>query len=371
MRVAALRAAGLAAPAGIPAFDLSLDRVGAFRGAGIAWAGASSVPAELARLVSQLNDALTAEGFQTDPRPFQAHVTLARRCRRQPRANQATPIAWAVATLVLNASDLRSGGPRYRELAAWPLGPRDGRDPWVQLPRVVTPGVPSCDSISLRRKLARATCLTNERPRAADVPEGPGSPTADVRGRLAQRGRARSTWRLAKEMRISIARLPGTPAIRHLIECQFNRTVISGGTVCLWEFDSIFAVTIPRNAYVGPCASALPLLARNPAFACAADARRPPEHTRAAVAQGRPHSAAVLPARACLVAASSLAARATAWPQRNIDLRSSLRRRTRSKSCSARIEEVARRAVTRPRYLTSTSTRPCRSSVSTRRAPST
>ena len=113
----------------------SLDRVGAFRGAGIAWAGASSVPAELAQLVAQLNDALTAQGFPTDARPFQAHVTLARRCRRQPRANQATPIAWTVATLVLNASDLGSGGPRYRELAAWPLGPRNGRDPWVQLPR--------------------------------------------------------------------------------------------------------------------------------------------------------------------------------------------------------------------------------------------
>ena len=96
--------------------------------AGIAWAGASSVPAELAQLVRQLNDALMAQGFPTDPRPFQAHLTLARRCRRQPRANQAAPIAWTVARLVLNASDLGSGGPRYRELAAWPLGPRNGRD---------------------------------------------------------------------------------------------------------------------------------------------------------------------------------------------------------------------------------------------------
>ena len=128
-RVEALCAAGLAATADVPAFDLSLDRVGAFRGSGIAWAGASSVHADLAQLVSQLNDALTAQGFPTDLRPFQAHVTLARRCRRQPRANQATPIAWTVAKLVLNASDLGSGGPRYRELAAWPLGRRPAEDP--------------------------------------------------------------------------------------------------------------------------------------------------------------------------------------------------------------------------------------------------
>jgi 2'-5' RNA ligase len=127
-RVEALVAAGLAATAGVPAFELSLDRVGAFRGSGVAWAGASSMPAELAQLVGQLNDALTAQGFPTDPRPFQAHVTLARRCRRQLRANRATPIAWTVAALVLNASDLGSSGPRYRELAAWPLGPRNGPD---------------------------------------------------------------------------------------------------------------------------------------------------------------------------------------------------------------------------------------------------
>ena len=123
-RVEVLRAVGLAATAGMPAFDLSLDRVGAFRGSGIAWAGASSVPAELARLVSQLNDALTAQGFPTDPRPFQAHVTLARRCRRAPAALRVAPITWTVDGMTLNASELAPGGSRYRELAGWPLGPR-------------------------------------------------------------------------------------------------------------------------------------------------------------------------------------------------------------------------------------------------------
>ncbi len=130
-RADALRAVGHAATAGVPAFDLSLDRVGAFRGTGIAWAGASSVPAELAQLVGQLNAALTAQGFPTDPRPFQAHVTLARRCRRQPRTNHAAPIAWTVAKLVLNASDLGSGGPRYRELAVWPLGRFAAAEPGI------------------------------------------------------------------------------------------------------------------------------------------------------------------------------------------------------------------------------------------------
>jgi len=134
-RVAALRAVGLEASTGVPAFDLSLDRVGVFRGSGIAWAGASCIPAELLQLVSRLNEALTAQGFPTDPRPFQAHVTLARRCRRQPGANGATPIAWTVATLTLNASELAPGGPRYRELAAWSLGPRNSHEQGTQVPR--------------------------------------------------------------------------------------------------------------------------------------------------------------------------------------------------------------------------------------------
>jgi len=134
-RVAALRAVGLEATIGVPAFDLALDRVGAFRGSGITWAGASRVPAALGHLVGRLNDALAAQGFPTDPRPFQAHVTLARRCRRQPGANLAPPIAWTVATLTLNASELAPGGSRYREIAGWPLGPGNGRDQETQVPR--------------------------------------------------------------------------------------------------------------------------------------------------------------------------------------------------------------------------------------------
>lgn len=98
-----------------------LDRVGAFRGSRIGWAGASSVPAELAHLVSQLNDALTAQGFPTDPRPFHAHVTLARRCRRAAGMGVAAPITWRVDGMTLNASELATGGSRYRELAGWPL----------------------------------------------------------------------------------------------------------------------------------------------------------------------------------------------------------------------------------------------------------
>lgn len=123
-RIAVLQAIGAAAASAVPAFGLTLDRVGMFRGSEIAWAGASTVPAALALLVSELGDAVAAQGFALDPRPFQVHVTLARRCRKPPSVSRAVSIAWPVARLVLNASKLAPHGPRYRELGAWPLGQR-------------------------------------------------------------------------------------------------------------------------------------------------------------------------------------------------------------------------------------------------------
>jgi len=121
-RVVDLDAIGAAAAAALPPFTLALDRTGTFRGAGIAWAGTSAPPAELLRLVQCLGDALGAAGFPTDRRPFHAHVTLARRCRSTGSDPLAPPIAWTVSRLTLNASELSSGAPRYRELAGWPIG---------------------------------------------------------------------------------------------------------------------------------------------------------------------------------------------------------------------------------------------------------
>jgi 2'-5' RNA ligase len=120
-REAALLAAGAVAVGRVPAFRLALDCIGTFRGSGIAWAGASRVPAGLEQLAAGLAAALSEGGFAVDPRPFHAHVTLARRCRGRVRAPIAPPIEWLVERLALNASELSRDGPRYREVGAWPL----------------------------------------------------------------------------------------------------------------------------------------------------------------------------------------------------------------------------------------------------------
>jgi 2'-5' RNA ligase len=120
-RRAALAVIGSAAAAAAPPFVLTLDRVGAFRGAGIAWAGTDRSPPELLRLVAALNDGLAAAGLPVERRPFHPHVTLARRGARAPEGIAPAPLSWRVDRLVLMASDTLPARPRYREVDAWPL----------------------------------------------------------------------------------------------------------------------------------------------------------------------------------------------------------------------------------------------------------
>jgi len=117
--VAALEAVG----AGLPreGFALLLDHVGGFRASGVAWVGASSIPPALAALHAALAQALAAGGFPIEARPFQAHVTLARKCSGVLREALPAPVPWRVDALTLVASTLAPGGSVYRSLATWPL----------------------------------------------------------------------------------------------------------------------------------------------------------------------------------------------------------------------------------------------------------
>ena len=118
-----LIALGRTIAARAPRFALTLDRVGAFRDAGIAWVGASAPPVALLSLASELKLALGSAGFRIDERNFKVHVTLARRCERRPRLPDPPSISWPVEAMSLMASQLTSHGPRYEELARCPLAP--------------------------------------------------------------------------------------------------------------------------------------------------------------------------------------------------------------------------------------------------------
>ena len=115
--VAAERAA--AVPVEGRAFAVSIDCMGAFRGARVAWAGIAAPPAALVDLQSRLAGQLRAGGFELEDRPFVPHLTLARRIAAPLPRQAIAPIGWQVREVALMRSEAGTG--RYSRLEAWEL----------------------------------------------------------------------------------------------------------------------------------------------------------------------------------------------------------------------------------------------------------
>ena len=116
-RIASLhRAAG---KVGARAFNLTLDQVGSFARAGVAWAGCARVPQPLLDLQSTLERELEAEGFASEARRFSPHLTLARRIAAAVPLAPVTPVSWRATAFALVQSGGNRGG--YATLAQWPL----------------------------------------------------------------------------------------------------------------------------------------------------------------------------------------------------------------------------------------------------------
>lgn len=128
-RVGDARAAtAAAARGGVPPFRLDLGGLGAFppRGpARVVWAGCGDGTEGLVSLAAAVEEAFAAAGFPTEPRPFSAHLTVARvrdldAGRRLSRLLPSVPReafgAVSVSSLVLYRSDLAPRGPDYTEL---------------------------------------------------------------------------------------------------------------------------------------------------------------------------------------------------------------------------------------------------------------
>lgn len=107
--------------AATPRFQVALDELGCWAKSGIAWLGASTMPAELAKLERNIVVALAALGLEGDERPFAAHVTLARRIVRPLRARMIQPIVWSVDSFALVSSEAARSGRDYRVVRKWPL----------------------------------------------------------------------------------------------------------------------------------------------------------------------------------------------------------------------------------------------------------
>jgi RNA 2',3'-cyclic 3'-phosphodiesterase len=100
--------------------ELVVDRLGYFRRARIAWAGAACPPA-LASLVAQLTDNLAAQGVEGEDRPFVPHITLVREAPRKPARTSVAPVIWRARDFALVQSRRGAPGSAYELLERWGL----------------------------------------------------------------------------------------------------------------------------------------------------------------------------------------------------------------------------------------------------------
>ena len=136
----ATEAAAVTAPRE-PPFTLRISGLGSFgspRAPTVIWAGVGGETAALTRVQAALGEALRACGFQTDPRPFSPHLTLARVRDRLPPAEleRLTPLlsarlhpsadaAITARDLSVMKSELAREGAKYTQLRAFPLGSQE------------------------------------------------------------------------------------------------------------------------------------------------------------------------------------------------------------------------------------------------------
>jgi 2'-5' RNA ligase len=116
---AGLSVARAVPPVAVGAFDLVLDRLGAFANGGVLWIDARSVPPPLTELERRLWDELEGRGFIREERIYRPHVTLARRARSVEA--EVPPVEWHVAELALVESIPDGRKVHYQVLETWPL----------------------------------------------------------------------------------------------------------------------------------------------------------------------------------------------------------------------------------------------------------
>jgi len=105
----------------VPPFVLHLDRLGIWRKPKVAWSAPSHAPGELLSLVEALRIGLQARGFDVETRPYQAHVTLARKVTATNTPLSHKHVLWKVGRFYLVESITHASGAQYRLLKSWPL----------------------------------------------------------------------------------------------------------------------------------------------------------------------------------------------------------------------------------------------------------
>jgi RNA 2',3'-cyclic 3'-phosphodiesterase len=132
-RLPGIEAALRAAATRVGPFRATLAGAGAFPPAGrprVLWLGLAEGWEQLAELERGLQDGLAMDGWERDPRPFRAHLTLARAdgvpagartVAALTRAADGFSVSWDAASLTLFESHTGHGPARYEPLLQVPL----------------------------------------------------------------------------------------------------------------------------------------------------------------------------------------------------------------------------------------------------------
>ena len=128
-RIPRLLASAARKLAAVEPFRVALSGSGAFpslRAARVLWIGVGEGGAQLARIARKLDRSAGGQGVPRDPRPFRAHLTLARLREPAALAADALPapdsLAFSVGDVVLYESRLSSAGATHVPLTRLPLG---------------------------------------------------------------------------------------------------------------------------------------------------------------------------------------------------------------------------------------------------------
>jgi len=102
-------------------FDLTLDRLGYFHRPQAAWLGCTTTPAALQALVTGLRFGAEHCGLTPEQRPYEVHLTVARKLRRDPGRLPFLPVVWPVKQFALMESVSGPDGVHYQPLRFWEL----------------------------------------------------------------------------------------------------------------------------------------------------------------------------------------------------------------------------------------------------------
>lgn len=102
-------------------FSLELDETGWWRKPRVVWLGATQIPPALLGLIAAVNNLLLARGIRPDNRPYQPHLTVARKAAARPPRLDFKPIEWQIDSFCLVQSDTLPEGAVYEVIETWPL----------------------------------------------------------------------------------------------------------------------------------------------------------------------------------------------------------------------------------------------------------